>query len=189
MSGLLIHALSSAERPVRHEEDVLVVGDRPTFGKLDGMDCVRLRIESIKNSEEVMYISARPRNANDFTIGERIFGIDDPVSKTNPSGVIHRILLESFDPSESSGDHRSYRESSTLNPHVGGRPPVAGVRYEESTKTSPVDVGHCRIRSVRVWSDCVAGCSGTQGGGTICLGRRGTLGSPAAIRTSGYRGT
>ena len=81
LSGLLIHGLSSAERPVGSEEDILVVGDRPTFGKLDGMDCVRLRIESTKNSEEVMYVSARPRNANDFTIGKRIFGIDDPVTR------------------------------------------------------------------------------------------------------------
>lgn len=98
----------SAERPVGPKENVVVVGALPTFVKLDGIDCVRLSVNNV-NTSETVYICYRHRRPNDFKIGSQVYGCDSPVTATEPTGVIHRIILESFDP-ESSKDHRSFAE-------------------------------------------------------------------------------
>jgi len=105
---LFLSEAPAAERPVGPEENVVVVGALPTFGKLDGIDCVRLSINNV-NTSETVYVCYRHRRPNDFKIGSQVYGCDSPVTATQPAGVIHRIILESFDP-ESSNDHRSFVE-------------------------------------------------------------------------------
>ena len=104
---LPIHYLPGVELPVGPAENVVVVGALPTFGKLDGIDCVSLRIRNV-NTSETVYVCYRHRRANDFKIGDLVYGYDVPVSATQPTGVIHRIILQSFD--DASKDRRAFVE-------------------------------------------------------------------------------
>lgn len=93
---------SATEQPA---ENILVIGSPPEFGTLDGVRFQRRTVAKVTQSQAV-YMCFRDRQAGDFKIGERVFGSDMPVTATEPSGVIHRIILEL----PASGDDRSYYE-------------------------------------------------------------------------------
>jgi hypothetical protein len=96
---------SATEQPAVHGENVLVIGSPPAFGTLDGVRFQRRTVAQVTQSQAV-YMCFRDRQAGDFKIGERVFGSDMPATATEPSGVIHRIILEL----PASGDNRSYYE-------------------------------------------------------------------------------
>ena len=102
---LLPMTSSAAEQSAVQYENVLVIGSPPGFGTLDG---VRFQSRTVAQvtQDQAVYMCFRDRQAGDFKIGERVFGSDMPATATEPSGVIHRIILEL----PASGDNRSYYE-------------------------------------------------------------------------------
>ncbi len=103
---LLAPVISSAtDQSAVQSENLLVIGSPPEFGTLDGVRYQRRTVAQV-NQDQGVYMCFRDRQEGDFKIGERVFGSDMPVTATEPSGVIHRIILEL----PASGDNRSYYE-------------------------------------------------------------------------------
>jgi len=96
---------SAYQKPEEGEENIVVIGSPPEFGTLDGVRFQRRIVQDVTSGLAV-YMCFRDREERDFKVGERVYGIDEPASATSPTGVIHRIILES----PAYGDNRFYYE-------------------------------------------------------------------------------
>jgi hypothetical protein len=109
--GLLVFQdTRGADQPDEAKEFVMLIGSPPTFGTLNGVKFEHRTVPHGTWNYDV-YICYRDRKPTDFKIGERIeYGYLGPVTTTEPSTVIDRILLARPTTPTTDGHPREYYE-------------------------------------------------------------------------------
>lgn len=71
---------------------ILSVGAQSEFGTLDNVEFESVGVAPFLAMQRI-YLCYRKRADGDLVVGERVLGVDNPVTKITPDKVIHKIVL------------------------------------------------------------------------------------------------